>query len=109
MKRNIKIKLNNNNVAIARACIIEKKKDFEIDVSIITAVDIRKSKTLQTASGDFGIVIYNELGFGFLISWKEFENLQNELKIDEKNYEKFLDNFINHFSDCVLNMVEKYE
>ena len=33
------------------------------------AVDLKGSKSIQMATGDFGIVIYNELNFGFVISW----------------------------------------
>lgn len=95
---------------VAKACLVEKEetkkgKNHEIDVSIITAVDLKGSKALQMASGDFGIVIYNELNFGFIISWNEFEKLQADLKISEEKYEEFLDNFINDFSDTVIEFL----
>ncbi len=110
MKRDIK--LNNYEIS-AKACKIEQNKEkttkgenYEIDASLITAVDLKGSKALQMASGDFGIVIYNELNFGFMINWKEFENLQEKLEISEKNYEEFLDNFMNDFSDTVIEFVK---
>lgn len=110
MKRDIK--LNNYEIS-ARACKIEtdnvktiKGGNYEIDVSIITAVDLKDSKALQMASGDFGIVIYNELNFGFMITWKEFESLQVKLNISEESYEKFLDDFMNDFSDTVIEFVK---
>ncbi len=106
------MKLKNYEIK-AKACKVDKKKvsttkgeNYEIDVSIITAVDLKASKALQVASGDFGIVVYNELNFGFMINWKEFEKLQNELKISEENYEDFLDNFMNDFSDTVIEFVK---
>ncbi|MDX4028685.1 hypothetical protein [Aliarcobacter skirrowii] len=107
MQRNIKLK---NHEIVAKACLVEKEetkkgKNHEIDVSIITAVDLKGSKALQMASGDFGIVIYNELNFGFIISWNEFEKLQADLKISEEKYEEFLDNFINDFSDTVIEFL----
>ena len=65
MQRDIKLK---NHEIVARACYVEKVKsktvkgeNYEIDVSIITAVDLKGSKSLQMATGDFGIAIYNEL------------------------------------------------
>lgn len=110
MKRNIK--LSNYEIS-AKACKIEKNKEkttkgenYEIDALLITAVDLKGSKALQMASGDFGIVIYNELNFGFMINWKEFENLQEKLEISEKNYEEFLDNFMNDFSDTVIEFLQ---
>lgn len=110
MKR--EIKLNNYEIS-AKACKIEQNKvkttkneNYEIDVLIITAVDIRNSKSLEMVTGDFGIVIYNELNFGFMISWKEFEKLQEKLNISEENYEEFLDNFMNDFSDTVIDFVK---
>jgi hypothetical protein len=111
MKRNIKLK---NHEIVAKACLIEKEettkgKNHEFDVLIITAVDLKGSKALQMASGDFGIVIYNELNFGFMISWNEFEKLQADLKIREEQYEDFLDNFMNDFSDTVIDFVGNLE
>ena len=90
MERNIKLK---NHEIVAKACSVEKEKgnNLDIDVSIITAVDLEGSKSLQMASGDFGIVIYNELNFGFMISWNQFEKLQADLKISEEKYEEYLD------------------
>lgn len=109
MKREIKL---NNYEINARACKIEQNKvkttkseNYELDVSIITAVDLKASKALQMASGDFGIVIYNELNFGFMISWKEFEKLQEKLNINEENYEEFLDDFMNDFSDTIIDFL----
>jgi hypothetical protein len=106
MQRELKLK---NYEITAKACKVENRNSenekYEIDVSIITAVNIKNSKALEMASGDFGIVVYNELNFGFMISWKEFEKLQNKLKISEENYEEFLDNFTNNFSDTVVEFV----
>jgi hypothetical protein len=107
MKRDIKLK---NHEIVARACLIEKPKNTkgentEIEVSIITAVNLEGSKALQLVSGDFGIVVYNELNFGFMISWKEIEKLQKDLKISEENYEDFLDNFTNDFSDTIIEFL----
>ena len=109
MERDIKLK---NHGIVAKACLVEKEiikttkgENYEIDVSIITAVDLKGSKALQMASGDFGIVIYNELNFGFMISWDEFQKLQADLEISEEKYEEFLDNFINDFSDTVIEFL----
>lgn len=108
MERNIKLK---NHEIVAKACSVEKEKgnNLDIDVSIITAVDLEGSKSLQMASGDFGIVIYNELNFGFMISWNQFEKLQADLKISEEKYEEYLDNFMNDFSDTVIDFVSSFE
>ena len=111
MQRSIRLK---NHEIVAKACLIEKDettngKNYEIDVSIITAVNLKGSKALQMASGDFGIVIYNELNFGFMISWNEFEKLQADLKISEEQYEEYLDNFMNDFSDTVIDFVSNFE
>ena len=110
MERDIKLK---NHGIVAKACLVEKEiikttkgENYEIDVSIITAVDLKGSKALQMASGDFGIVIYNELNFGFMIKWKDFEKLQADLKISEEKYEEYLDNFMNDFSDTVIDFIE---
>ena len=36
------------------------------------------------ATGDFGIVVYNEFNFGFMITWKDFEKLQlNQCEIQK--------------------------
>lgn len=111
MKRDIKLK---NHEIVAKACLVEKEiakttkgENYEIDVSIITAVDLKGSKALQMASGDFGIVIYNELAFGFMISWNEFEKLQANLRISEEKYEEYLDKFMNDFSDTVIDLINK--
>lgn len=102
MRRDIKLEKYNIK---ALACLIENK-NYEIETSLIAAVDLKGSKSLQIASGDFGIVIYNELNFGFIISWNQFEKLQADLKINESEYEKFLDDFTNDFSDTVINFIE---
>ena len=109
MQRELRLK---NYEIISKACEVEKKevstkkdKNYEIDVSIITAVDIKNSKALKMATGDFGIVVYNEFNLGFMISWKEFEKLQADLKISEENYEEFLDNVLNDFSDTIIDFV----
>lgn len=111
MQRDIKLK---NHEIVAKACYVEKVKSktvkgesYEIDVSIITAVDLKDSKSLQMATGDFGIVVYNELNFGFLIGWKEFEKLQANLKISEEKYEEYLDKFTNDFSDTIIDLISK--
>lgn len=111
MERDIKLK---NHGIVAKACLVEKEiikttkgENYEIDVSIITAVDLKGSKALQMASGDFGIVIYNELNFGFMIKWNEFEKLQADLKISEEKYEEYLDNFMNDFSDTVIDFINQ--
>lgn len=110
MRRDIKLEKHNIK---ALACLVEKKnintdknKNYEIETSIITAVELKGSKSLQIASGDFGIVIYNELNLGFIVSWNQFEKLQSDLKISEKEYEKFLDDFTNDFSDTIINFIE---
>ena len=109
MERDIKLK---NHGIVAKACLVEKEiikttkgENYEIDVSIITAVDLKGSKALQMASGDFGIVIYNELNFGFVISWKIFEEVQAALNIQEANYEDFLDKVCDNFSDTILGYI----
>ena len=105
------LKVGNFNLNAKACCVKEiksktvKGENYEIDVSIITAVDLKGSKALQMASGDFGIVIYNELNFGFMIGWKEFERFQADLEISEEKYEEFLDNFINDFSDTVIEFL----
>ncbi|MCT7471295.1 hypothetical protein N5T90_10445 [Aliarcobacter cryaerophilus] len=111
MERDIKLK---NHGIVAKACLVEKEiikttkgENYEIDVSIVTAVDLKGSKALQMASGDFGIVVYNELNFGFMISWNEFEKLQADLKISEEKYEEYLDNFMNDFSDTVIDFINQ--
>ena len=110
MKREIKL---NNYEITARACKIEQNKvkttkneNYELDVSIITAVDLKASKALQMATGDFGIVIYNELNFGFVVSWNLFEEVQAELNIQEADYEDFLDKVCNNFSDTILRYIK---
>ena len=108
MQRQLRLK---NYELISKACEVEKeetstkKKNYEIDASIITAVDIKNSKSLKMATGDFGIVVYNEFNFGFMITWKDFEKLQAELKITEEKYEEFLDNVLNDFSDTIIDFV----
>ncbi len=109
MKREMKL---SKYEVIARACKVEKKEFpvtkrgvTEIDVLIITAVDIRNSKSLEMVTGDFGMTVYNELGYGFMISWDIFENLQKELKITEEKYEEFLDDFLNNFTDTVIEFI----
>lgn len=100
MRRNIKF---NNYDMNAKACIVVNKKD-EIETSIVTAVSLKGSRALQTATGDFGIVVYNELNFGFMISWKQYEKIQSDLNISEEDYEKFLDDLINDFTDSVMDI-----
>jgi hypothetical protein len=110
MQRDIKL---NKHEIVARACGV-KQKEFpvvkrgaeEFEISIITAVDLSGSKALETATNDYGLAVYNELGFGFAISWKSFEDLQEKLKITEEKYEDYLDNFINDFSDTVIDFVK---
>ena len=57
------LKVGNFNLNAKACCVKEiksktvKGENYEIDVSIITAVDLKGSKALQMASGDFGIVI----------------------------------------------------
>lgn len=111
MQREIKLK---NYEIKAKACEVEKEevstkksKNYEIEASTITAVDIKNSKALKMATGDFGLVVYNEFNLGFMISWKEFEKLQEELKISEENYEEFLDKFTNDFSDTIIDFVNQ--
>ena len=111
MLRELKLK---NHEIVAKACIVEKQvakttkgENYEIDISMITAVDLKGSKALQMATGDFGMVIYNELNFGFMISWCAFEKLQADLKINEDKYEDYLDNFTNDFSDTVIDLISK--
>lgn len=107
MERNIKLK---KHEIVAKACLVKKNttrsEDYEISVSITTAVDLKDSKALQMVSGDFGIVIYNELNIGFMVDWKEFEKLQVDLKISEEKYEEFLDEFMSDFSDTIIEFIK---
>jgi len=109
MLRNIKIKINDKNIIIARACRVVKTLEYEVEVSSITAIDIKSSKSIETMLGDFGIVMFNEFGFGFMVSWGDFEDLQATLQIKEEQYEAFLDNFINCFSDTVIEIINNDE
>jgi hypothetical protein len=102
MKREIKL---SKYEVIARACSIVEKEDYEIETSFVSAVDIKNSKCIKMTTGDFGMAAYNELGYGFMISWDIFENLQKELKITEEKYEEFLDDFLNNFTDTVIEFV----
>ena len=107
MKRSINIKKNNKFGIEAKACLVKNLDEYEVDVSKIMAVDLKGSKALQMTTGDFGIVIYNELNFGFVISWNLFEEVQAELNIQEANYEEFLDKVCNNFSDTILGYIDE--
>ena len=107
MKRSINIKVNNKFGIEAKACLVKNLDEYEVDVSKIMAVDLKGSKALQMTTGDFGIVIYNELNFGFVISWNLFEEVQAELNIQEANYEEFLDKVCNNFSDTILGYIDE--
>ena len=102
MKRDIKLTIYD---IVARACIVKKHAHFEETVLPVMSVDIKGSKALQMASGDFGIVIYNELNFGFMISWKEFKKIQTELNIKEDDEEDFLDSFTTYFSETIIKFL----
>lgn len=107
MKRSINIKVDNKFGIEAKACLVKNLDEYEVDVSQIMAVDLKGSKALQMATGGFGIVIYNELNFGFVISWNLFEEVQAELNTQEANYEEFLDKVCNNFSDTILGYIDE--
>ena len=95
MKRSININIGNKFGIEAKACLVKNLDEYEVDVSKIMAVDLKGSKSIQMATGDFGIVIYNELNFGFVLSWNLFEEVQEE----------FLDKVCNNFSDTILSYI----
>ena len=105
MQRSINIKVGNKFGIEAKACLVKNLDEYEVDVSKIMAVDLKGSKSIQMATGDFGIVIYNELNFGFVLSWNLFEGVQAELNIQEADYEDFLDKVCNNFSDTILEYI----
>lgn len=105
MLRYIDITLENTQKVEARACIVQNKAGGEVTVERVMAVDFKESKVLQMCSGDFGIVIYNELNLGFMITWKQFEEVQTKFSIQEEDYEAFLDDFCNSFSDSILDYI----
>ena len=107
MKRSININVGNKFGIEAKACLVKNLDEYEVDVSKIMAVDLKGSKSIQMATGDFGIVIYNELNFGFVLSWKIFEEVQAELNIQEVNYEEFLDKVCDNFYDTVLEYINE--
>ena len=107
MKRSINIKVGNKFGIEAKACLVKDLDEYEVDVSKIMAVDLKGSKSIQMATGDFGIVIYNELNFGFVISWNLFEEVQAEPNIQEADYEDFLDKVCNNFSDTILEYINE--
>lgn len=107
MQRSINIKVGNKFGIEAKACLVKNLDEYEVDVSKIMAVDLKGSKSIQMATGDFGIVIYNELNFGFVISWKIFEEVQAELNIQEADYEDFLDKVCDNFSDTILKYINE--
>ena len=107
MKRSINIKVGNKFGIEAKACLVKRIDEYVYGVSKIMAVDLKGSKSIQIASGDFGIVIYNELNFGFVISWNLFEGVQAELNIQEANYEEFLDKVCDNFSDTILEYINE--
>ena len=107
MKRSININVGNKFGIEAKACLVKNLDEYEVDVSKIMAVDLKGSKSIQMATGDFGIVIYNELNFGFVLSWKIFEEVQAELNIQEDEYEDFLDKVCNNFSDTILKYINE--
>lgn len=110
LKREIKIK--NYNIS-AKACVVKKQKtktardeDYDIETSLVSAVDLKGSKALMMATGDFGMVVYNELDFGFVVSWNEYERLQKELNVvSDRDYEELLDGFSNAFGDSILEFI----
>ena len=106
MKRSININVGNKFGVEAKACLVKNLDECEVDVLKIMAVDLKGSKSIQMATGDFGIVIYNELNFGFVISWNLFEGVQAELNIQEVNYEEFLDKVCDNFSDTILGYIK---
>ena len=107
MKRSINIAVGNKFGIEAKACLVKDLDEYEVDVSKIMAVDLKGSKSIQMATGDFGIVIYNELNFGFVISWKIFEEVQAELNIQEADYEEFLDKVCDNFSNTILGYINE--
>lgn len=107
MKRSINIDVGNKFGIEAKACLVKNLDEYEVDVSKIMAVDLKGSKSIQMATGDFGIVIYNELNFGFVLSWNLFEGVQAELNIQEADYEEFLDKVCDNFSDTILKYINE--
>lgn len=105
MLRYIDIGVKTTQKVEARACVIQVKAEGEVLVERVMAVDFKDSKVVQMCSGDFGIVIYNELNFGFMITWKQFEEVQTKLNIQEEDYEAFLEDFCNSFSDSILDYI----
>ena len=105
MERSINIKGDSKFWIEAKACLVKNLDEYEVEVSKIMAVDLKGSKSIQMATGDFGIVIYNELNLGFVLSWKIFEEAQAELNIQEADYEDFLDRVCNNFSDTILEYI----
>ena len=107
MKRSININIGNKFEIEAKACLVKNLDECEVDVLKIMAVDLKGSKSIQMATGDFGIVIYNELNFGFVLSWNLFEAIQAELNIQEDEYEDFLDKVCDNFSDTILEYINE--
>lgn len=101
------IKLEKHDL-VARACIAhEPTKDKDYDIERVSAVDLTDSKCLQTMTGDFGMAVYNENMFGYYLSWKDYEALQEKLKITEEHYEEFLDNVTSDLIDSIINYVNE--
>lgn len=103
MKREIKLLKHN---LVIKACIAhESTKEKDFDITVVSAVDLTNSKCLQLMNGDFGMAVYNENYFGFYLSWKDYEKLQEELKITEEGYEDFLMDITADLVDSVIEYV----
>ena len=101
MNRELKI----SETVSAKACEINSLTGYEFKFTGILAVDLTGSMALYMFTNDAGICIHNELKFGYYVSWKDFNKEQELLQISKENYEEFLDEFLNKFSDCVLSNI----
>lgn len=89
----------------AKPCILNEDKT---KVEKITAVDLRNSKYLKSLINDTGLIVYNEDNYGFFVSWKEFEVIEQGPNISEDNYEKILSDFNFIFIKMVVNHINRY-
>ena len=86
----------------AKACVVKRGI-----VTPVAAVDLKGSKSLALMSDDFGIVVYNGSGYGFAISWKEIDSLQELLNISQDNYDLFLDNLTEDLLETIIKQTNK--
>lgn len=98
-------KLEKHDLTI-KACITkDQTKDSDFKIERIAAVDLSNSKSIEILNNDYGMAVYNEFGFGFCLSWKDFEAFQEAQKIQEEQYEEFLDNITSDLVDSVIKHV----